>query len=616
MYEFDWAEKQLWKGAPLPARTRATRLPAEDVAATMLLHWQEHCHECAPPHCYEVCPLYVARADRKCARFVYGIYPIQDLHGLFDYGADISFRRWAKLETQMYGTSLSVAQHRRLAHVNRRVTAAVSILARGIARLNPRRRLNGALTMGRDRVLRMIPGQDRVQWDAFVLEVFACDDEAFRLVVECTENETLVLRESVELVPGHNFATIPASRFGRIGDGAGRILRVYPENDAERRLIFTWLDFVAYSPARKNLPAPTKAPSSRTPASQVKCVAWDLDNTLWDGILVEDGADACKLRDDARRLVHQLDERGILQTIVSKNHYAEAWALLCELELDEFFLYPAINWGQKSQNLLQIAESLNINIDTFALLDDSPFERAEVARALPMVRVYDIAHVEGLLESKEFDVPISAQSRTRRLSYLGQQHRERARTVFAGDYTEFLRSCGMKMRLFTPDDEGSSARCLELIQRSNQLNLSARRYSSEEFRQLLAVPGMLNVAFDCEDRFGLYGIVGFASVDERSDSPEVRDLVVSCRVMGKRVERSFLAWLATRERNRGRSIIRAQLVSTDRNGPLLEILRELPFNERERAGERSQLELRVGDLLDDHVIEVVDDVAEAAPAAR
>ena len=87
--------------------------------------------------------------------------------------------------------------------------------------------------------------------------------------------------------------------------------------------------------------------------------------------------------------MRKLDERGILQTIVSKNDHHEAWAMVEKLGLAEYFLYPAIGWGRKSDSLRRIAERLNIGLDTFAFVDDSAFERAEVAEALPMVRVYD-----------------------------------------------------------------------------------------------------------------------------------------------------------------------------------------------------------------------------------
>ena len=126
MYQFDWADRVRFSAERELEAGSASRLPRDQVERTLLLHWQEHCIECAPPQCYEVCPLYVPRADRKCARFVYGLYPNQRFSGLFDYGADVRFRRWAKLETELTAGGVSVDRHRQLASADGGVTRAVN----------------------------------------------------------------------------------------------------------------------------------------------------------------------------------------------------------------------------------------------------------------------------------------------------------------------------------------------------------------------------------------------------------------------------------------------------------------------------------------------------------
>ena len=421
----------------------------------------------------------------------------------------------------------------------------------------------------------------REDYDDFVLECFAPDGEAFKLVLEQLVDDTVVFRHSFVVEPGNNYHALPASSFRLLGDRPSRIL-IYPENDAERRVVFTWLDFVRYqSTALSNEVAPVRRDGSGEHAAaapaKVKCVAWDLDNTLWRGVLVEDTPVGCVVRDDAVSAIRQLDERGILQTVVSKNDHDDAWRLLVELELSEYFVYPAINWGPKSAGLRQVAEALNIGIDTFALIDDSPFERAEVSTALPMVRVYSDEAIPGLLDLPEFDVPVTEMSKRRRLSYRDQITRELAQERFGDDYLEFLRSCEMTMNIFVPTEEPAIERCLELIQRSNQLNLSGRRYTRSELTELLAVPNVLSLAIECSDRFGDYGIVGFASVDERPQTPVVRDFVLSCRVAQKRVEHALFGALARREAGRGRQLLRAELTRTPRNGPLARVFDDLPF---------------------------------------
>lgn len=309
----------------------------------------------------------------------------------------------------------------------------------------------------------------------------------------------------------------------------------------------------------------------------MKCVAWDLDNTLWKGILVEDGAEGLTPVPEALALVKQLDERGIIQTIVSKNNFPDAWAMIERLGLQDYFLFPAINWQPKSKNLQVVADKLNIGVDTFALIDDSSFERAEVQTTLPQVRAYPVEQIPSLVTLDEFDVPVTETAKKRRLSYLTEIKREKEKELFAGDEEAFLRSCQLKLRLFIPREERHVKRWLELIQRSNQLNMSNRRYTAEEFDKLLSTAGMLCIAMDCCDRFGEYGIVGFASIDESLPNPRLQDMVLSCRVAQRRVEHTFLGWVASREAERGKSTLEADLVPTERNTPLIKVFDDLHF---------------------------------------
>lgn len=593
MYQFDWASKPLWDREGAAVQAAPSALPRDHVAETLLVHWQEHCVECAPPQCYEVCPLYVARADRKCARFLYGVYPNERFRGLFDHGADIRFRRWAKIEAELGGGTVSVDRHRRLDRLDAAVTRGVNAAAGALAAVNPTRRLNGALTLLRDAALRRAAGSDGATYDEFVLECYAPDPEPFRLILELVRGHETALRHAFEIRPGHNFHTLSAALFGALdGEGDGARALLYPEDDAERRAIFTWLDFVRYVPREQ-------------PAAKVKCVAWDLDRTLWEGVLLEDGESGCRPRPEARALVQALDQRGVLQTIVSKNDHDHAWAHVEQLGLAEYFLYPAINWGSKSENLKQVAKRLNLGLDTIALIDDSAFERAEVQAALPMVRVYAEGELTSLLDYAELDVPVTEMARARRLSYLAELERGRAHESFGGDYLDFLRTTAMRMRVFVPTEEREVMRCVELIQRSNQLNLSTRRYSRDQVVSLLATEGMLCAAVECEDRFGRYGIVGFAVVDERGEVPVVLDYVLSCRVAQKRVEHTFFGWLAARERERGAPRLRAELVRTDRNAPLVRVFEELPFRPVAEEGVRRVLEWELAEHLEDEgVIEL------------
>jgi FkbH-like protein len=588
MFQIDWAQRSIWAKeaqCPSPGCSRLNRAAVNTIA---LLHWEEHCHECAIPMCYSTCALYVPRADGKCSRFRYGIYPNPDFQGLLDFGADVRFRCWGKLETRLYGKSVTVWQHRLLDRANRSL-------------FRPAAQSNGALAaaaktfVGKVRnkyFTRLAPAGEAAAYDEFILECFSPEIEPFRIVLEYWDGEVKA-RRGFPIQPGWNFHRLAAEAF-RFGGAPPRgKLTLSPENNAEKRLVFTWLDLVRYREPRPALPDPA-APG--VPAAKVKCVAWDLDNTLWHGILAEDAESRLIPRPEALALIRNLDEKGILQTIISKNNFTDAWPVVERLGLCDYFLYPAINWQPKSVNLKEIASKLNLNPDAFALIDDSPFERAEVQSMLPQVRVYAETEVESLLRYTEFDVPASESTRQRRVSYLTEIKRDKERENFGADYEAFLRSCGMKLRLFVPREERHILRCLELIQRSNQLNLSNTRYSPEGFRALLSSPEMLCVAMECEDRFGDYGIVGFASVDEGGQPPVLHDLVLSCRVAQKRVEHAFIGWLAGRERARGSLMLAAKVVKTERNQPIRQVLDDLRFSTAGQGERGDLMELPVQEL--------------------
>jgi FkbH-like protein len=584
----------------------------------MLLHWQEHCVECALPLCYTNCPLYVPRKDRHCARFVYGIVRNRNFSGLLSCAADLRFRRWGKLEAILTGRYLPLFWIRLLDKVDWVVTPIVSVLAYLLSGIDPKRRLNRGLSVFRERLLENL-GKRGVAFEEVVIECYSFQRESCRLIVEMRKSRTTLYREALELAFGQNRFSLRIPLPPTFGRADKYRMMVYPDNDQELRVAFTWLDFVVRRRSQATNLSVTDgdvlAKSLANPAGKVKCVAWDLDNTLWQGTLIEDGQQNIRVRPEAEKLVRWLDERGIIQTVVSKNQHEEAMAVLARCGLDEFFLYPAINWGPKSANLMQIANRLNINIDTFALIDDSPFERREVANALPMVRVYSDNVLAKLGELPEFDVSITEASRLRRKSYLTEIQREKVKEVFGADHIEFLRSCQLKMRLFRPSTQSEIERCLELIQRSSQLNLSSRRYNSEQFAALLADHSALCVAMACEDKFGDYGIVGFASIDERGEQPVARDFVLSCRVAQKHVEHAFYGWLGNLLQRRGATKLIVELIKSARNGPLVRVFEEMPFTVVSSDGEAVSLSLDLnGGVNYDNVVIVDDSVFEAERA--
>jgi FkbH-like protein len=286
-----------------------------------------------------------------------------------------------------------------------------------------------------------------------------------------------------------------------------------------------------------------EAAAPQANAGKVKCVVWDLDNTLWDGVLVEDGPTALKLKPGIGKVIESLDRRGILQSIASKNDHDQATEVLKQLQLDHFFLYPQISWSPKGDAIQTIARELNIGIDTLLFVDDSEFELQQVRSSCPGVRILDAKHYTSLLDMSECQAPVTAESMHRRQMYQVEQSRRKVATTFRDDYKAFLKHCEITLTI-TSLDRGNLQRVHDLTQRTNQMNFSGNRYSRELLDEILLTPYLDTSVLSCEDRFGSYGIVGFAIIDSRE--PRMTDLMFSCRIQSKRIEHAFMAHILRR----------------------------------------------------------------------
>jgi FkbH-like protein len=315
----------------------------------------------------------------------------------------------------------------------------------------------------------------------------------------------------------------------------------------------------------------------------VKCVVWDLDHTVWDGILLEDGD--VPLRPGVLDIMRTLDERGILQSVASRNDADAAMARLRALGIDEYFLYPQINWNAKGQNVAQIAKSLNIALDTFLFVDDQPFEREEVQDACPDVRVVDAAELEGLLEREDLNPEfITDDSRIRRRLYMADIQRNQAEAEFAGPSEDFLRHLDMRFTL-GPCDEADLQRAEELTVRTNQLNSTGYTYDYAELNAFRTSPHHVLMVAGLEDRFGTYGKIGLALIEKTS--PEVwtlKLLLMSCRVMSRGVGTIMMSHVM-RLAQQGGAILRAEFKPNGRNRMMEVTYRFGGFREVARDGE-------------------------------
>lgn len=277
------------------------------------------------------------------------------------------------------------------------------------------------------------------------------------------------------------------------------------------------------------------------PGKTVKCLVWDLDNTLWQGTLLEDGE--VVLTEQTRAVIRDLDSRGILQAISSKNDHDLARARLEEFGVAEYFVLAKIGWGPKSDAVREIADRLNFAHDTIAFIDDQQAERAEVEFHLPQVRCYPAERILELCALPEYTPStVTVDSRRRREMYQANLRREAEEASFTGPSEEFLRSLDLTMEISRATDKELS-RVEELTLRTSQMNATGVHYSDADLRVLLDDPGHEVLTVTMADRFGSHGAIGVVLLELGSETWHLKLLATSCRVVSYGAGAAILNWL-------------------------------------------------------------------------
>ena len=525
MYQFYYADKsRTWSRKECKENIR-DRFQITAVRPAM---WEEHCLECSAPACFESCVHYQARSDGRCKRFDNGLLTFADEKACCGQGVHVKFRKWGNMMTVLFPAMLTEADYSRLWKKNEGTGKLLGTIESSPLPQSLRWQGIRIPEFLRRRNLRKLSGLDNAA-DAFLFHGYSYCEESYRLIVEIYDDHTPVYKTAIAITPGENLVVI--QNLSSECSKANNLVKIYPENNLEAELDILWCDFVQ-----------GKTVAAEQPAPKVKCVVWDLDNTLWDGTLIEtDEPNTLTLKPGVRELMEELDRRGIIQSVASKNDHDAAMAVLEQLGIAEYFLYPQIHWNPKSGSMEQIAKSLNIGIDALALIDDTAFERRQVASVWPQVRTYDVLEIDELLTKPEFDVPATEESRNRRAMYRAEEQRNTLMAAEHTDIADFIRRCNLKMHLFTPATEEEKLRGYELIVRTNQLNMSGKKYTPEEFEEVLARPDHKNFAFSCADDFGEYGIVGFGQYRIEGEMLVFTEFAMSCRVAGKFVESALFA---------------------------------------------------------------------------
>ncbi|HEY7199016.1 MAG TPA: HAD-IIIC family phosphatase [Candidatus Dormibacteraeota bacterium] len=316
----------------------------------------------------------------------------------------------------------------------------------------------------------------------------------------------------------------------------------------------------------------------------VKCLVWDLDRTLWPGVLLEDGEVA--ISPEVRDVVLALDRRGILQSVASRNDHDHAWGWLERLGIAEYLVLPRIGWGSKSDSVRAIADELGFAHETIAFVDDQPAERAEVSHHLPAVRCYPAEDVLGLPDRPEFTpAAVTEDARRRRVMYQAGFRRAAARAEHTGADEDFLRTLDLRLgirRAAEPD----LARVAELTQRTSQMNATGVYHGEPELRALIADPEHEVLLATLDDRFGPHGAIGIVLLARHPDVWHLKLLATSCRVVAFGVGAALLRWLTDQAAGAGAHLV-ADFRRTERNRMMEVAYRFAGFDDRPCACRRA-----------------------------
>lgn len=318
-----------------------------------------------------------------------------------------------------------------------------------------------------------------------------------------------------------------------------------------------------------------------------KLIVVDLDDTLWRGIVGDVGWEGLKIGGhdaigeaylDFQKALKRLKSNGIMLAILSKNE--ESTALTALREHPEMVLRPddfvgwRIDWGDKAQNMAGLLNELNLLPHSVVFIDDNPAERARVKDALPDILVPDwpkdpMLATTALTGLSCFDVlKISDEDRRRTDSYVEEKRRTTAREN-VGSLNDWLASLDLRVTVELLD-KSNLDRAVQLLNKTNQMNLRTRRMRADEAISWAEMDGNNFHVFRVTDRFGDYGLTGLASISRRDDAMEIEDFVLSCRVMGRGVEKAMLHVLVNDARGQTAREIRAVPIPSARNKPCLD----------------------------------------------
>ncbi len=561
-----------------------------------MLHWTEHCTECAMPSCFKTCDLYSPRIDGKCQRFVEGIERVihPNRANKVSQILKIQFKKWGVLATQGNNELYDCSEIESLEERELKLSRLVHFVPPKFIR---KKIIQKRYSQKKNKI---ISEQNRGTKtpNGFLLEVYNPTDTMIPLGLVIRNDDQkyskIPFQYRIELKPGYHKEMIPFDEIAkRVKIEIPYRINFIPEAiNSQTPLYFGTTEFVQLKDYQQADQA----------AKKIKCIVWDLDHTMWSGILVEDGIEKLKLKEGIKEILKYVEDRGIVNSIASKNDYDTAMAALKHFGIEDFFIHPKISWLPKSKSLKEIALDLNININTFLFIDDSEFERKEIEMTLPQVRLIDAVHYQTIPDLEALQVPITNESANRKTFYANEAKRKKLSDDYEGEYFDFLHTCNIELEI-EPLKEAHFERVYELTQRTNQMNFSGNRYTKDDISNIYGNTDLSAYILRCKDRFGDYGIIGFGIIKKSKN--RLVDLMFSCRIQSKRVEHAFLTHILERYLESGDFWVKYN--HTEKNKFSAQVFYDFGFETIQKEGAFRELRFSQNrDIHNDNIITVIE----------
>jgi len=325
-----------------------------------------------------------------------------------------------------------------------------------------------------------------------------------------------------------------------------------------------------------------------------KCIVLDLDNTLWGGIVGEDGFNGIKLGPEPpsnaymefQKFLLALYQRGIILAINSKNNYEDAIRVIKDhpymILREDHFASFRINWDDKISNMKEIANELNIGLDSIVFLDDDPVNREFMKINLPQVLTVDLPqdssqYAETIKNMNDFSVlNITQEDKQRGKMYTDQRKRSDLEKSVP-DLESFLKQLDLKISIKSAN-EFTIPRISQLTLKTNQFNLTTKRYQEADIKKFSEDQNYMVGCAQVEDKFGDNGITGIFIV--RKENPKewfIDTFLLSCRIMGREVEKGILGYILNKAKKSGVERIKAQFIPSTKNKPIENFLPSCGF---------------------------------------